>query len=357
MSAWTTIESMLKEKLKFETNELHSFSKIMGQIFFALDTVIMYPDVVKHRAIIHYKHYCRNIRYVASIYKVGKSTLCRWLQADGATKKRKTSKTLVERISHLIKTLLVESPFLTTKQLSKKVHSTLNTKASASTCWRAIRKSGYSFKRTRIQVRKPGQGSYDQSFRSRYLGSNNIVSIDETFFYVSECPRYGYSKRGEALKHTVPRAPRTKKLTLYAAVSDSKVVGYKVSTSHGNSKDFVAFLKSLDISNSTLLMDNVAFHKTKEVKSYAESVGCRLLYVPPYSPDYNPIELAFSKIKGSYRVGVLSKSMEQAVLDAIASVTRSDLEGFFARTKRLVQEMPLSPENLSCVTDVSQEPC
>lgn len=49
--------------------------------------------------------------------------------------------------------------------------------------------------------------------------------------------------------------------------------------------------------NSVLVMDNAKIHHHEEMINVIESVGCRVLFLPPYSPDFNPIELAFSKIK------------------------------------------------------------
>jgi transposase len=50
-----------------------------------------------------------------------------------------------------------------------------------------------------------------------------------------------------------------------------------------------------------VVMDNLSAHKTEEVRELVEEAGCELLYLPPYPPDLNPIEEAFSKIKGILR--------------------------------------------------------
>ena len=114
-------------------------------------------------------------------------------------------------------------------------------------------------------------------------------------------PRYGYSKRGSPLRRAYNHTPRKRKITLYMAISKERIIGYKLTTVHGNSNDFTEFIKGLKLQNSVLLMDNVAFHKTKLFKDMLSETNNTVLYVPPYSPQYNPIEIAFSKIKSSYR--------------------------------------------------------
>ena len=81
------------------------------------------------------------------------------------------------------------NPFLTTYELSKLIKCELNTNASSTTCWRSIQKANFSRKRSRTQVRK------EDTFKSAY----NFISVDETFFYLYDCPKYGYSKKGVTL--------------------------------------------------------------------------------------------------------------------------------------------------------------
>jgi transposase len=123
------------------------------------------------------------------------------------------------------------------------------------------------------------------------------------------------------------------------AISKDKIVGYKLSTKHGNAKDFTEFIKSLNVSHTTLLMDNVAFHKTKLLKDYVHSTNNTILYTPPYSPQYNPIELAFSKIKSTYRkLNFIQDTLEDNILTSINSITLSDLKAFYRHVRRICEK-------------------
>ena len=78
-------------------------------------------------------------------------------------------------------------------------------------------------------------------------------------------------------------------------------------------------------------MDNLSAHKSERGRTLIEAAGCEVLYLPPYSPDYNPIEEAFSKIKGILKkVGARSReALVEAMGWVIGAVSSSDAEGFF----------------------------
>ena len=78
-------------------------------------------------------------------------------------------------------------------------------------------------------------------------------------------------------------------------------------------------------------MDNLSAHKGRKVRELIERRGCKLLYLPPYSPDFNPIEEAFSKIKGILRKGEVRtrEALVRAMGVAISAVSARDAWGYF----------------------------
>ena len=80
-----------------------------------------------------------------------------------------------------------------------------------------------------------------------------------------------------------------------------------------------------------VVMDNLSSHKGKRVRELIEERGCELVYLPPYSPDLNPIEEAFSKIKGFIRKAEARtrEALVEAMGAAISAVTARDVHGFF----------------------------
>lgn len=300
----------------------------------------MYPELLKHRAIVHYKYFLKSLRRVSNIYNISKSTLSRWLRNEGTNVQRKQRVSIVQTLKDFVSNKLVDNPFLTTYELSKLVKQELNKSVSKSTIWKTIRASNLSYKRSKPYVYKPTIAKLEQSFIKEY--KDDVVSIDETFFYLYDYPKYGYSLKGTKLRRPYAHTPRKKKITLYMAITKDQIIGYKVTTKHGNSNDFVDFVKSLQLTNVTLLMDNVAFHKSKLLKEYVNSIKSKILYTPPYSPQYNPIELAFSKIKTTYRkLNFVNDDMDANILSSITSVTSLDLHSFYKHVQKILDSTPL----------------
>ena len=80
-----------------------------------------------------------------------------------------------------------------------------------------------------------------------------------------------------------------------------------------------------------VVMDNLAAHKVVGVRRLIEAAGCRLVYLPPYSPDLSPIEPAWSKLKQALRTtGARAvAALGQAIDAALATITAADCQGYF----------------------------
>jgi transposase len=80
-----------------------------------------------------------------------------------------------------------------------------------------------------------------------------------------------------------------------------------------------------------VVMDNLGAHKVKAVRRAIEECGAELRFLPPYSPDFNPIEKCWSKIKEALRAAAARsrEALDQAITDALNAVTPSDAKGWF----------------------------
>lgn len=127
-----------------------------------------------------------------------------------------------------------------------------------------------------------------------------FVFIDETWVATNMCRRYGRSRRGERLIAAVPHG-HWKTTTFVAALRADGLTAPLVVDGAINGMLFRAYveqqlaptLRAGDI----VVMDNLSAHKVAGVREAIEAVGARVIYLPPYSPDLNPIELVFSKLK------------------------------------------------------------
>jgi transposase len=83
---------------------------------------------------------------------------------------------------------------------------------------------------------------------------------------------------------------------------------------------------------AVVVLDNLSTHKAARVREAIEALGARLVYLPPYSPDLNPIELAWSKLKSQLRKAAArtTKALQQALSEALQAISPSDARGYFA---------------------------
>jgi transposase len=90
-----------------------------------------------------------------------------------------------------------------------------------------------------------------------------------------------------------------------------------------------------------VVMDNLSAHKNFAVRECIEQTGARLLYLPPYSPDFNPIEQCWSKIKQHLRTAKarLTDALEQAISEAMATVTPQNAAAWFHHSGYGVQQL------------------
>jgi transposase len=81
-----------------------------------------------------------------------------------------------------------------------------------------------------------------------------------------------------------------------------------------------------------VVLDNLSPHEATRVRELIEAAGCRLLLLPPYSPDFNPIEQAWSKLKALLRgLGARTKeALEAALTQVLNAITTADTQGWFA---------------------------
>jgi len=132
--------------------------------------------------------------------------------------------------------------------------------------------------------------------------NGDIVCIDEAGFIIGDHGRYGYVSRGQRLNILSGKSIRRKKLTLLLAVHSDGLVDYKILPHNCKKVDFVHFIENLNVpAGCTLLMDNVAFHHSRETREAVKRKQCEQLFIPPYSPKFNAIENVFGVIKQAFR--------------------------------------------------------
>ncbi len=164
--------------------------------------------------------------------------------------------------------------------------------------------------------------------------TKQLVFVDEMGTNTSLSPLRAWSRCGQRARCTVPRN-RGKNTTLLSSMSVEGIGPSLAITGAVDAQVFEAYLQRVLLPElypgRIVVMDNFSAHKTQKVRKLVERAGCELLYLPPYSPDMNPIEEAFSKIKGLLRKAEARtrEALVEALGPALSSVTEEDARGFF----------------------------
>jgi transposase len=166
------------------------------------------------------------------------------------------------------------------------------------------------------------------------LNAGRLVFVDEMGTNTSLSTLYAWAKKGERAFCSAPRN-RGANTTLLASMSVEGMGPCLAVTGSTTAMVFEAYVERVLCpslrSGQVVVMDNLTAHKTERIKGLIEQRGCEPLYLPPYSPDFNPIEEAFSKVKRILRE-VESRTREalvEAIGMAISAVTAKDARGFF----------------------------
>lgn len=189
--------------------------------------------------------------------------------------------------------------------------------------------------------RSLGAGERDEFLRAAWrllvagrVDVDRLVFVDEMGTNVSLSPLYAWSRRGVRAFGSAPRN-WGKNVTLLASITQ-RGLGACLAVEGSTPREvFEAYLEHVLAPTlrpgQMVVMDNLSAHKGGRVKQIIEGRGCELTYLPPYSPEFNPIEQAFSKVKGLLRrAGARTReSLIEAMGSALSAVSTRDALGFF----------------------------
>ncbi len=158
--------------------------------------------------------------------------------------------------------------------------------------------------------------------------------IDEAGSNIAMTRMYGRAAPGMRVVETVPQN-YGKNVSMLAAISLGGIEAPMTISGAVDGLVFLEYVKQVLCptlqAGDVVVMDNLSAHKVKGVKEAIESCGAKVLYLPPYSPDLNPIEKCWSKIKTYLRQAKARtrEALEQALKEALLLITKEDAEGWF----------------------------
>src|SRR5215212_11108149 len=164
---------------------------------------------------------------------------------------------------------------------------------------------------------------------------SRLVFVDEMGTHTSLAPLYAYAPVGERAYFEIPRN-RGKNTTLLTSLHQGGMGPSLAVEGATTSRVFNTYVDRLLAPalrhGQVVVMDNLGAHRPKRIRELIEGRGCELVYLPPYSPDLNPIEEALSKIKHLLRK-IFARTKEaliEAMGRALGAVSTEDARGFFA---------------------------
>ena len=255
----------------------------------------------------------KSFRKASLFTNTPRSTLHDWVKKIGArmssrirrkeARRRGQRNNLVDIVTKIIK----RSPYITASTIRLCLAELSTTLPSLSTVYRAMKQSGFTNKHIHWMR---SSNAKDPITKTQFIKSASevdtslLISLDEFSAISSDRPRRGWSKRGHKLYIKVEPAKRQKASGI-VAIGPEGIFACHVVPGAVNKLIFIDFIKGMladgSLSGRTILMDNVAFHKSKEILQLCQDAGVNIEFTPPYSPECNPIENFFSVVKDEFR--------------------------------------------------------
>lgn len=167
------------------------------------------------------------------------------------------------------------------------------------------------------------------------IPADRLVFVDESGATIMLTPPYGRAPRGQRCLGRVPRnwGVRT---TLLAAMTLDGITASFLIDGATDRQVFDTYVERVLVPTlqpgQVVVWDNLSAHKSVRARAAIEAVGCAVVFLPAYSPDFNPIELAFSKLKaGLRRAGARTHAgLWEAIGSGLEQITSRDAHGWFS---------------------------
>jgi len=286
-------------------------------------------------------------RRAAARFDIGPATAVRWAKRVETTGKVAPLKMggdhrsqRIEAHADFILGQLEEKPDLTIMELREKIRERHGLSFGYGTVWRFLarhritrkKKTGHASEQEREDVEAAREAWFEGQLD---LDPSKLVFIDETALSTKMARRFGWALRGKRCRASVPFG-HWETQTLIAALRFDRIDAPMTIDGALDGAAFLAWVEQALAptlhAGETVVMDNVPMHKVAGVREAISARGAGVLYLPPYSPDFNPIEESFSKIKAILeRIAArTADALQEAVAEALRSFTSGECTNYFA---------------------------
>jgi transposase len=287
-------------------------------------------------------------RQIAARFRVDVSTITRLLQLrreTGSLEPRPhgggTQPTLDQQGLDRLRELVEQTPDATLEQLRQG----LGLSGSIMLIWRGLKALGFTRKKKTLHAAERDTPEVEQERREfreevESIEPKRLVFVDETGLTTAMTPGYGRAPKGERVEASAPASWES--VTVIAAMGLDGVCAPLAFPGGTNAPTFQSDVEQVLVpalhEGDVVVFDNLAAHLRPEVGEAIEGAGASVLPLPPYSPDFTPIEEMFSKFKESLRrLGARAKDqLYEAIGKALRQVTPEDILGWFRQAGECV---------------------
>ena len=286
-------------------------------------------------------------RQAAARFDVGPATAVRWAKrvettGDVAPMKmggdRRSQR--IEAHAEFILKEIKTKPDTTIMELRDKLRERHGLSLGYGTVWRFLarhkitrkKKTGHASEQEREDVEASREAWFEGQLD---LDPKKLVFIDETSISTSMARRFGWAPRGERCRASIPFG-HWKTTTFVAGLRVDRIDAPMTIEGALDGEAFLAYVEQVLAptlsKGETVVMDNVPLHKVAGVSEAITAKGASVLYLPAYSPDFDPIEKFFSKFKSILQriAARTADALEAAVAEALQTVTPDECRNYFA---------------------------
>jgi transposase len=256
-----------------------------------------------------------SLRQAAARFEIAVSTAIGWvgrLRDSGERAARKQGRPRGLKLDphrDFLLPLIEAEPDMTIQMMQDRLLGERGVKASIGTIWTFLNRCRLSFKKKTAHASEQDRPDVLKHREDWFEGQLDLdpaklVFIDETWASTNMTPLRGWAPKGERLRMGVPHG-HWKRTTLIAALRSTGLTAPLVLDGSINGASFLDYVKRVLVPTLSpgeiVVADNLSSHKSDQVREAIEAAGATMRFLPAYSPDFNPIEKAFAKLKALLR--------------------------------------------------------
>lgn len=299
-----------------------------------------------------------SFRKVEKQIGISKSTIHRWWHCPfalgirkkrGKKQKRQRTKTKFPNIIEDLKDIFntKDLKYLSLQCIRKKLNYSKPVSLSwLATCLRKAKISRRRFSKL-CNVKGPDKQVLMMKTKSfidfiKDIPNEEIACIDESSFSNVANSFYGYFKKGQ--QPIAIEVKQREKMSCIAAISSTSYICYEMQKGSYNSPTFYDFIENtlipfLPSTIKYILMDNIGFHKSVRIQTLLQNHNLQTIFIPPYSPKYDPIEEFFSMLKNRFRTIYLeTRDFENSIYNAFETLSTANTLSFYTHLRDHVDE-------------------